>query len=151
MKATFIPAVGTAQVVELDDTNIGNAIRQLVGGWFDCVGEEDFTVYVHDEGILLGQSPNVFASVLTNRPLVGDVVILGNRNAQGEYDGEDYDVPADLCSEEFLLTASTLNADDDFGNGAREALSQDVQRVLDRGPVIVPMTDDEFFAYMEGK
>lgn len=81
-------------------------INDLVGGWFDAVRGEDFVVYVHDEGLLIeGFEPNVFATMLTGRVIFGDVVIVGCLNENGEYDGENYDVPqivADLAHNECL-------------------------------------------------
>ena len=84
-------------------------LQAYVGGLIDAVSngfdpsdfghdeEDPFTLvgYVHDEGLLIGLSPNQRASVLMERDLVGDVVIVSGTNPDTlDYDGDNYDVPA---------------------------------------------------------
>lgn len=90
-KALHIKTDGT--FTELTLSGNYQEINALVGGWFDAVRGEDFVVYVHDEGLLIGLEPNVFATMLTGQVIVGDVVIVGALNENGEYDGENHDVP----------------------------------------------------------
>lgn len=91
-KALHIKTDGT--FTELTLSGNYQEINALVGGWFDAVRGEDFVVYVHDEGLLIeGFEPNVFATMLTGRVIFGDVVIVGALNENGEYDGENHDVP----------------------------------------------------------
>ena len=49
--------------------------------------------YVHDEGLLLGQEMNFLATNLFKKNLVGDCVVLWGTSPNGEYDGDDYDMP----------------------------------------------------------
>lgn len=77
-------------------------IQQLVGGHFDAVttdvGREDvsFVGYVHDEGLLIGLEYNYLASALFGRDLVGDCVLLWGLNSEGNYDGDNHDMPTEM-------------------------------------------------------
>jgi hypothetical protein len=93
-KSLHVKTDGT--FTELSMSSNYQAINDLVGGWFDAVRGEDFVVYVHDEGLLIGLEPNVFATMLTGQVIVGDVVIVGALNENGEYDGENHDVPEEI-------------------------------------------------------
>ena len=73
-------------------------IREFVGGAFDVVTKRlaDGNVicgYVHDEGLLLEMDTNWFASALFERHIVGPCVLVSGTSPQGEYDGENYDLP----------------------------------------------------------
>lgn len=83
-------------------------IQQYVGGHFDAVrvnarngrNDENVTLvgYVHDEGMLIGLEDNWLAMAIFRQPLVGDCLIVSGTNpVTGEYDGESYDVPEELC------------------------------------------------------
>lgn len=106
-----------------------NNINALVGGHFDAV-RRDFEPsdletgrtyedsqpfvavgYVHDEGILLGLPINKLASVVFGQQLFGDVVVVSGTSPDGEYDGENYDVPvwfADAVHNGSLAEATKL-------------------------------------------
>lgn len=75
--------------------NSGDAIRNIVGNWFDCVRADGFVGYVDDEGLLNGSEFNTIASIVFGRYLAGTVVAVGSLNEKGEYDGECYDIPHD--------------------------------------------------------
>lgn len=49
--------------------------------------------YVHDEGLLLNLKLNTMASVMFNRELRGPVVVVSGTNDDGEYDGDNHDIP----------------------------------------------------------
>jgi hypothetical protein len=84
-------------------------IQSTVGGPFDAVSTKvdpaEFNAnddrqafvlcgYVHDEGLLIGLPVNQRASVMFQRELVGDVLVLSGTNpTSGAYDGDNYDVP----------------------------------------------------------
>lgn len=83
-------------------------IQCHVGGFIDAVTTEvdhaefgvddarDFVLvgYVHDEGLLLDMPTNHRATVMFQRHVVGDVVVLSGTNPVTEnYDGDNYDVP----------------------------------------------------------
>jgi len=77
-------------------------IQKYVGGNFDCVstdvGRDDvsFEGYVNDEGLLIGLEYNYLASALFGRDLVGDCVLLWGLSPDGERDGDNYDMPAEM-------------------------------------------------------
>ena len=102
-------------------------IQELVGGCFDVVrydmdderfpdAGDPFTAigYVHDEGLLIGLQPNVQASLMFDRHLVGDVVVVSGTSPKGEYDGENYDVPSWFADKVFdgSLREEAQNLDD---------------------------------------
>jgi hypothetical protein len=87
-------------------------INALVGGHFDAVRRE-FTPeelsgehapdgatpfvavgYVHDEGRIINLPLNKLATVVFGQELYGDVVLVSGTSPDGEYDGENYDIPA---------------------------------------------------------
>lgn len=97
-------------------------IQAIVGGNFDCVrynGEglngEPVTLcgYVHDEGLLLGMETNYLASMLFGRMIVGPCVVTYALSPNGEYDGDDYEMPAELIgfltTDLLVATATTYN------------------------------------------
>jgi hypothetical protein len=84
-------------------------IQAKVGGYIDSVktqaiNEADDTQmvlvgYVHDEGRILDMPLNPLASIVFNRELVGDVVLVNGTNPEnGDYDGENYDLPLDFIN-----------------------------------------------------
>jgi hypothetical protein len=68
-------------------------IHEMVGGWFDCVRSETIIGYVHDTGLIDGLPINPIATALFGRILCGTCVVFGAMNENGEYDGDDHDVP----------------------------------------------------------
>ena len=86
------------------------SLQQYVGGMIDAVRTElqDGTVivgYVNDEGLMLNMETNWFASALFDRQIVGDVVLVSGTSPEGEYDGENYDLPENFFR--FLSTKFT--------------------------------------------
>jgi hypothetical protein len=75
------------------------SIQQAIGGAFDVVvtdlGKEDVSIvgYVHDEGLLLDLELNYLATNLFQRELRGDCVIVWGLSPNGEYDGDNHDIP----------------------------------------------------------
>jgi hypothetical protein len=114
-KAVKVTTSGEVEVIDLSNERSGyETIRETVGGLIDAVNGEDFTVYVHDEGLLIGLKANAIASVLTNRLIVGDVLIVGNRDKQGNYDGENHDVPAMFLTGNFQTRVRELTANEEL-------------------------------------
>lgn len=74
--------------------------------------EQGVVVYCHDEGLLIGLKPNVVASMLCQRPIVGDVVLVGLYDENGYADGENHDVPRVYTSKEFATMAQFANNDE---------------------------------------
>lgn len=75
------------------------SIQQAVGGHFDVVvtdlGKEGVSIvgYVHDEGLIMDLELNYLATNLFKRELRGDCVIVWGLSPNGEYDGDNYDIP----------------------------------------------------------
>lgn len=85
---------GTYEVITLPKENGYEVIQRIVGGWFDVVRGDEVCVYVNDEGLLIeGMEPNVLATWITERVIFGNVLVVGSLNDDGEYDGDDHDVP----------------------------------------------------------
>lgn len=137
--ALLIPATGDSRIITLPSENAHTVIHDFIGGWFDCVGLADgaITMYVHDEGLLIGLEPNVTASVLYGSPIAGDVVLVGSLNGKGEHDGYDHDLPDFMLDEKFIMRATEANNNDFM----REFLADTISK-MDFTPRIIPMTDE---------
>jgi hypothetical protein len=94
--ALLVKADGEVHHIELPIVDAHIMIHHKVGGWFDVVQHPTRKIhaYVHDEGLLLKQKPNVAVSHVFGQLIVGDVVISGT----GTY-GEEAD---------FAVSAQTL-------------------------------------------
>jgi hypothetical protein len=117
--AMLLPAGPRVQPEEILIDDYQN-IQAQVGGHFDVVRfsgqlEEGKPVvlcgYVHDEGLLLGMELNYLATMLFQQPIVGPCVVTYALSPNGEYDGDDYDMPTELI--EFIsqdILVATANA-----------------------------------------
>ena len=94
IQAILITTENEAIRVELPDTGSLHTLQDHVGGLIDVVRRDDFVGYVNDEGLLIGLDFNLMASALFNQYLVGNVVIVGALNENGEYDGDNHDTPS---------------------------------------------------------
>lgn len=92
-------------------------LQSAVGGAFDVVrtdlGRKDVALlgYVNDNGLLTGEEYNYLATALFKQNLVGNVVVTWGLSPNGEYDGDDYDIPEAMV--EFIqgeLVHSTAEA-----------------------------------------
>jgi hypothetical protein len=152
-KALLIKSEGTVTPFDLPDEQAHQVINHLVGGWFDCVRNYDndeptnqIVGYIHDEGLLIGLPINYVASALFARPLVGDCVIIGSLNEQGEYDGENHDLPEAFLTSDFARLAQEVHNDPKV----REVVEREVANI-DLNPKVVPMSDEQFEAWLLGK
>jgi len=77
--ALLVKADGEVHHIELPIVDAHIMIHHKVGGWFDVVQHPTRKIhaYVHDEGLLLKQKPNVAVSHVFGQLIVGDVVISG--------------------------------------------------------------------------
>lgn len=96
-KAILLQAGVGGDVIPVD-VNGYKEIQDKVGGLFDVVRQQvndDIVAvgYVHDEGLLLDLDMNWVASALFMREIRGDVVVVNGYSPNGEYDGDDYDLP----------------------------------------------------------
>ncbi len=73
-------------------------IHEQVGGWFDCVRQDDLVGYVHDEGLLIGLPLNPIATALFGRIIVGNCVVYNSVDSKGKYDGADYPLSVEQLS-----------------------------------------------------
>jgi hypothetical protein len=144
--ALVITAEGDFYRTDIPTEEGHKVIHEIVEGWFDCVRSETVVGYVHDEGLLIGLPVNVVASALFGRPLVGNCVILGALNERGEYDGENYNVPSGLLSQEFMNEAHKLLADETVKERLTEIISE-----MDMMPTIVPMSDEDMDSWLSGE
>lgn len=144
--ALLIKTTGEVEVTTVPEDNGYQVLNELCGGWIDCVRNDDIVGYVNDEGLLIGLDANVLASVLFGRPLVGDVVVLGALSEEGEYDGENHDVPEQYLSDRFREVASALLADEQV-----TALVTATIADIDLTPKVTTLTDEEFDAWLNGE
>lgn len=86
----------TMTIVNIPSEDSLGFIQESVGGYIDCVRGDEIVGYVNDEGLLIGLPINAYASMLFGRLLVGNVLITGAYNKDGEYDGDDHDAPQAL-------------------------------------------------------
>lgn len=145
-QALVITTDGEMYSQDIPAENGHRILNEICGGWIDAVRADEFVGYVHDEGLLIGLAPNLVASALFGRPLVGNCVIMGVLNERGEYDGENYDAPAPLFSDEFREMAGIIAADDEFGTVLRSLIAD-----IDLTPTVTPMNDEQFEAWLNGK
>lgn len=145
-KAVILRTLGTVEQIDLPDEDGGYAvIRDAVGGYIDAVRADDFIGYVHDEGLLIGLAPNVMATFLFARPIVGDVVIVGCLNERGEYDGENHDVPDVFTHPDFIETCQRLADSEHMVNEVADL----AEEAVNTPPQVWAVTDDEFDAWLE--
>ena len=111
-EAVRVTTSGEVEVVFLPKEDAYLTIRDAVGGTIDAVSSENYTMYVHDEGLLLGLPVNAIGSVLASRLIVGDVIFVGNKSPEGVYDGADYDAPHMFFMDKFRERAEALAKDE---------------------------------------
>lgn len=101
MKAIVISPTQLPTVVDIDGTY--ESLRDLIGGYLEALPfTEGSSVYIDEEGKLKGLPPNLIATSLMRSigpglwpddSICGTMVIVGNNDVNGEYDGEEHDVP----------------------------------------------------------
>jgi hypothetical protein len=112
------------------------SIQQAIGGHFDVVvtnlGKDDVSIvgYVHDEGLILDMELNYLATNLFQKELRGDCVIVWGLSPNGEYDGDNYDIPEWIT--EFIMqdlvvsTAGNYNMAALLGDVCKYAISNKI-------------------------
>lgn len=88
--------------------------------------------------------PNALASLIFGRPLVGPCVIVGSMSPSGEYDGENYDVPARYDVTLMARLAAALVADDEVMSSLRAAVDG-----IDLTPQVISVDDAQFARWLE--
>lgn len=100
MKALFVPAHGNPRAVDLPDESSGHlqALQGYVGGWIEYVPtRQDVTLYCNEEGKIAGLPVNqtatkAFGQEINPDYLVGDVIVIGPIDGEGENTSLDVDV-----------------------------------------------------------
>lgn len=106
VKAVVVPADIAEPVRFVETTGDLDALQGYCGGVIEAVGADDVTVYLHEEGKILGFAANARATVFAHRRqliraddyIAGDVVVLGFDPEEGDH----LDIPAAAAVE--LLT-----------------------------------------------
>lgn len=81
MEALVIPAEGKPYLTKVSGGY--KQLQELVGGLIDAVSNDYASAYVNDEGLLIGLKFNRIASILMGRYLVGDAVVCGHTDDEG--------------------------------------------------------------------
>ena len=144
--ALVITAEGDLYQTDIPSEEGHLVLNELCGGWIDCVRNADIVGYVNDEGLLIGLTPNIIASVLFGRPLVGDVVVLGALSQEGEYDGENHDVPEQYISDRFVKVAHAFLANEEVSELVKATIAD-----IDLSPKVTTLTDEQFDAWLNGE
>lgn len=138
-KAILIQAGVGGDVIPVD-VNGYKEIQDKVGGLFDVVRQQvndDIVAvgYVHDEGLLLDLDMNWVASALFMREIRGDVVVVNGYSPNGEYDGDDYDLPQAFI--EYMKTTFLARVAEKYNESVM------VTAILEQAIEMGIMTDDE--------
>ena len=146
--ALLITTTGEARPVQLPQEGSHLVLNELCGGWLDCVRNDEMKVvgYVHDEGLLIGLDPNVVASALFGRPLVGNCVIVGAVNERGFYDGENHDIPEQFLTDGFREYAERIASDESLVELVKSVIQE-----MDFTPTVVSMSDEQFSKWLDGE
>lgn len=142
ISSLLIRANGTTEIIsrDLNDPDGYKVISTLVadGGPFDIVTARDnYTIYVDDEGLLKGSPTNNFASLITNRIIVGDVLLCG----EVDDEGNDTTLPIQLLGLDFSILSDITNSE------INDELEQ-IRSAMDLTPQVIPMTDKDFAEYL---
>ena len=100
----------------------GDFIREVVGGWFDCVRGDKFHGYVNDTGLIDGLPLNPVASVMFGQILAGDCIVFGSFSASGEYDGYEHSVDPEVVKVANFLNFQWELSPDNFRVGVKETM-----------------------------
>lgn len=141
-KALLIKATGEVEQLTLPKDDAYEIIKDAVGGWIDTARTDEIVAYVHDEGLLIGLRVNAVCSLLFNRPLVGDIVLVGQLNEYGETDGYDHDLPEQFLDQRFLGLAHDMNSDEIIVEKLTKTVAE-----MDLSPKMFSLTDDEMDEY----
>lgn len=144
-QALIIKPTGEVEPVTIPDTDSYRVLNELCEGLLDCVYTDELVGYVNDEGLLIGLAPNALASLIFNRPIVGNVVLVGALNDEGECDGENHDIPEQYDPATLSLLSHALVSDEDIMDSLRGAIAD-----IDLVPRVSVLTDEQFEAWLNG-
>ncbi len=91
LQAVIVDPDGTHRVTEIEN-NLG-AFQAVVGGYIEGVFGREAVMYVNEEGLLMGLTPNPLATMFAQRVLGAGVVLVGTALILGPGDSEGNDTP----------------------------------------------------------
>jgi len=144
-KALLISTDGQHRQIDLPTEDSYEVLRDLIGGLLDTVTSPNGAVvgYLHDEGLLIGLPVNTVASMLFSRPLVGNVVLVGGLSPDGEYDGENHDLPEPFFRQDYLAYLSQVSTDEELITTIQGHISE-----MDFAPQVYALTDEQMNRYL---
>lgn len=144
-KSLLISPDGQHRQIDLPSEGSYEILRDTIGGLLDTVSNDNGSVigYVHDEGLLIGLPVNTVASLMFSRPLVGNVVLVGGISPDGEYDGENHDLPESFFSEGYLTYLSQVSTDEELIAEIQAHISE-----MDFAPQVYALTDEQMNRYL---
>ena len=89
-KAVIISTEGHKSVVEFEFGKSYQLLSDAVGGMIECVGLKDADLWCNENGISEGLDLNMIASAIysdafnASKPILGNVIITGSVDAEGE-------------------------------------------------------------------
>lgn len=89
-KAVVITAEGEKKLVEFDFAKSYPLLSETVGGMIECVGLGNADLWCNENGIAEGLPLNMIASAIysetfkTSNPILGNVIITGGADEEGE-------------------------------------------------------------------
>lgn len=144
-KSLLISPDGQHRQIDLPSEGSYEILRDTIGGLLDTVSTDNGSVigYLHDEGLLIGLPVNTVASLLFSRPLVGNVVLVGGISPDGEYDGENHDLPESFFREDYLTYLSQVSTDEELIAEIQAHISE-----MDFAPQVYALTDEQMNRYL---
>lgn len=104
MRALLFKTTHEVEYIEVDGTL--KSLQDAVGGMIEFLPLTDNAhAYIDEEGKLKGKEINLMATMLCQRlkiglmpndMIVGNMIVLGSLNENGEEDGESHDAPSSL-------------------------------------------------------
>jgi len=91
IKAVIVDPDGTIRDTEIE--NSLGSFQAVVGGYIEGVIGRVATIYVNEEGLLIGLPPNPLATLFAQRFLGAGVVLVGPALILGPPDGGGNDTP----------------------------------------------------------
>lgn len=101
IRAVIIPPDGNVVATEIESDL--RAFQGVVGGYIEGVYGRVATIYVNEEGLLLGLPPNPLATLFAQRILGAGVVLVGTALIVGPGDGEGNDTPVRQSVVDYFL------------------------------------------------
>jgi hypothetical protein len=123
MKAIKVSTDGVFEVVEFDNSNCYEMLKEGVGGWIECVRlpATGIEMWVNEEGKLNGLEQNSYGTALWSDSYgltdvtVGNIVITGGTDDEGETLGLDDETIVYLLDYKKRIFIPNLDIEDYIG------------------------------------